>query len=101
MRLMVATLLLGLKESGVWSSIGGETKKVTGGWEIEIPISKIPNNQKVTIIAKQKEAHLKGEHEIHIDLIIGICPDYEISPGFFSLSLIRSLEIVSLTLLSS
>ena len=50
--------------SKIRSSIGGETKKVDGGWELEIAESKLPNNRKIMIYAKQ--ANLKGQSEIFV-----------------------------------
>jgi hypothetical protein len=54
------------EEAQVWSSVGGEAKKVTGGWEFEIPLSKLPANQKLTVYATQKSAYLKGQREITV-----------------------------------
>jgi hypothetical protein len=55
-----------IEDAQVWSSVGGEAKKVAGGWELEFPISKLPQDRKVTIYAAQKSAYLKGEREITV-----------------------------------
>ena len=53
-----------VEDAHVWLSIGGEAKKVTGGWEFEIPLSKLPVNHKLDVYAEQQNAHLKGHREI-------------------------------------
>jgi hypothetical protein len=53
-----------LEDAQVWSSVGGEAKKVAGGWELEIQQSKLPQNRKIIIYASQKSAYLKGHREI-------------------------------------
>jgi hypothetical protein len=56
-----------IEDAQVWSSIGGESKKVAGGWEVEFPISKLPENRKITVYAAQRSAYLKGQREITVN----------------------------------
>jgi hypothetical protein len=51
----------------VWSSVGGETQKVPGGWEIEIPESKIPKDKKVDIYTTKKKDSLSGHKKVEVD----------------------------------
>lgn len=53
-----------VENSKIKPSIGGETKKVDGGWELELAISKLPDDQKITIYAEQKQTNLFGQREI-------------------------------------
>ena len=53
-----------VENSEIRSSIGGETKKVNGGWELEIAESKLPDNRKIIIYANQND--LKGQSEISV-----------------------------------
>jgi hypothetical protein len=56
-----------IEDAQVWSSIGGETKKVAGGWELEFPMSKLPKDRKITVYAAQKSIYLKGQREIIVN----------------------------------
>ena len=48
----------------VQSSVGGEIKAVSGGWEIDIPSSTVPENGKILIRAWKREAFLSGDGEL-------------------------------------
>jgi hypothetical protein len=48
----------------VWSSQGGEPKKVEGGWQFDIPSSSISKDQKLTIYATVDAAFLRGQGDI-------------------------------------
>ena len=54
-------------ETRVWSSIGGEPKKVTGGWEFDIPAGSRPTDGKLTVWASQEAAYLKGNQEVKLN----------------------------------
>jgi hypothetical protein len=56
-----------IEDAQVWSSVGGEAKKVAGGWELEFPMSKLPEDRKITVYAAQKSAYLKGQREIIVN----------------------------------
>jgi hypothetical protein len=51
----------------VWSSFGGEPKRVAGGWEFDIPSASKPIDGKLTIYASKENAFLTGS----ADLILG------------------------------
>lgn len=55
-----------VEDAQVWSSVGGEVKKIAGGWEIEIPVSKLPSNRKLTVYAAQQYNHLEGQTDIAV-----------------------------------
>jgi hypothetical protein len=54
-------------DASVTSSLGGEPKKVAGGWEFDIPAQAKPLDGKLTIYAVQSNAFLKG----HTDVVLG------------------------------
>lgn len=45
----------------VWSTAGGEAKQVSGGWEIEIPLARLPPDRKVTLYAEVPGEFLNGK----------------------------------------
>jgi hypothetical protein len=51
----------------VWSSLGGEAKKVSGGWEIEIASSKRPEDKKLTLYAEKATHFETGKVEVELD----------------------------------
>lgn len=51
----------------VWSSLGGEPKRVKGGWQFDIPSASKPKDGKLSIYASKKSAFLNGQ----TDLILG------------------------------
>ena len=48
----------------VWSTMGGEPLKVSGGWEFDIPASKKPADAKLTIFAEVPPAFLSGRRDL-------------------------------------
>jgi hypothetical protein len=50
----------------VWSTVGGEAKRVSGGYEIVIPKSTIPTNGTLTLFAEVQSAFLRGKKEINL-----------------------------------
>jgi hypothetical protein len=56
-----------IEDAQVWSSVGGEAKRVAGGWELEFPLSKLPQDRKITVYAAQRAAHLNGQQEISVN----------------------------------
>jgi len=56
-----------IEDTQVWSTVGGEAKKVVGGWELEFPIDKLPEDRKIAVYAAQKSAYLKGQCEIIVN----------------------------------
>lgn len=55
-----------VEDARVWTSLGGEPKQVAGGWEFDIPISKVPADGKVTVHATKEEAFLSGSSEVRL-----------------------------------
>ena len=51
----------------VWSSAGGEPKKVSGGWQFDIPAATKPLDGKVTFYAKWETAFLEGRADLRLD----------------------------------
>ncbi len=56
-----------IDDAQVWTSVGGETKKVAGGWELEFPLSKLSENRQITVYATQRSAYLNGQREIIVN----------------------------------
>ena len=57
---------LPLEDASVWSSIGGEPKKVAGGWQFDIPADSKPKNGKLTLFASQPGAFLAGKSDLQL-----------------------------------
>jgi hypothetical protein len=55
-----------IEEGRIWSSLGGEVKKVGGGWEIDIPAANRPRNGKLTLFASKESAFLQGKKDIFL-----------------------------------
>jgi hypothetical protein len=56
-----------VEDAKVWSTIGGEPKKVAGGWQFDIPAASIPVNGKVTFFASKENSFLDGERDLQLD----------------------------------
>jgi hypothetical protein len=55
-----------VEDARVWTSLGGEPKQVAGGWEFDIPLSKVPADGKVTVHAAKEMAFLSGSSEVRL-----------------------------------
>ena len=55
-----------VEDAKVWSSMGGEPKKVAGGWQFDIPAAARPADGKLTIWASVDAAYLKGSQELEL-----------------------------------
>lgn len=55
-----------VNDASVTSSLGGEPKKIAGGWEFDIPVQTKPIDGKLTVYAVQPNAFLKG----HTDIVL-------------------------------
>lgn len=53
-----------IEDARVWSSFGGEAKKVAGGWQFDIPEASKPSDGKLSIFAAKESAFLKGEESL-------------------------------------
>ena len=56
-----------VEDAVVWSSIGGEPKKVNGGWEFDIPNESKPLDGRIIVYAKITDSSQKGETNLHLD----------------------------------
>jgi hypothetical protein len=56
-----------IEEAKVWSSIGGEPKKVVGGWEFDIPAAVKPADGKVVVFAAVPAAFLSAKGDLTLD----------------------------------
>jgi len=55
-----------VEDAKVWSSAGGEAKKVAGGWQFDIPAASLPAGGKLTVYAAQPNAFLKGSQDLQL-----------------------------------
>lgn len=55
-----------LEDATVWLSVGGEPKKVAGGWQFDIPMSTVPADRKVVVYAAVKSAFLSGQQPMDL-----------------------------------
>lgn len=53
-----------VEDAKVWSSVGGEPKKVAGGWQFDIPVASKPRDGKLSVYASQETAFLKGQSDL-------------------------------------
>ncbi|MBZ0160119.1 MAG: carboxypeptidase-like regulatory domain-containing protein [bacterium] len=56
-----------VEDARVWSSIGGEPKKVAGGWQLDIPAASTPKNGKLTIYASKETTFLVGQYDVQLE----------------------------------
>jgi|ERR1700733_1509132 len=67
-----------VESAKVTSSLGGEAKKISGGWQFDIPVASVPANQKLTVYAALGAAFLQGQNQItlgadfHPDITINL-----------------------------
>ncbi len=57
---------LPVEDAKVRSSLGGEPKRVAGGWQFDIPAASVPIDKKITIFAERKNALFKGEDNLQL-----------------------------------
>ena len=50
-----------VEDAKVWSTAGGEPKKVQGGWQFDIPKATKPPEGKLTLFASQETNFLRGQ----------------------------------------
>lgn len=56
-----------VEDARVWSSFGGEPKKVAGGWQFDIPEAAKPKDSRLTFYASKESAFLTGKKEVFLD----------------------------------
>jgi hypothetical protein len=54
------------EDARVWSSFGGEPKKVAGGWQFDIPTASVPADGQVTLYAAEEASFLRGEAQVKL-----------------------------------
>lgn len=55
-----------VEDAKVWSSFGGEPKKVAGGWQFDIPVASKPQDSRVIFYATREDAFLTGKEEANL-----------------------------------
>lgn len=55
-----------VENANVWSSLGGEPKKVAGGWEFNIARSAIPKDGSLTVFASRPTAFERGSTRVQL-----------------------------------
>jgi hypothetical protein len=55
-----------VEDAKVWSSFGGEPKKVAGGWQFDIPAASKPQDSRVIFYATRESAFLTGKEEANL-----------------------------------
>lgn len=55
-----------VEDAEVWSSVGGEPKRVAGGWQFDIPAASRPADGRLTIYAAKKPAFLSGQVDVQL-----------------------------------
>jgi len=53
-----------VEDARVWSSSGGEPKKVAGGWQFDIPAASLPSDRRLTVYAMVSASFLKGQSQL-------------------------------------
>ncbi|MDQ3012399.1 MAG: tetratricopeptide repeat protein [Acidobacteriota bacterium] len=59
-----------VEDAKVWSSFGGEPKKVAGGWQFDIPDASKPKEGKLSIFASKESAFLTGEEHPNVATVL-------------------------------
>lgn len=55
-----------VEDARVWTTVGGEPKQVAGGWELDIPRSKVRADGRITVHASKETAFLSGSSEVRL-----------------------------------
>jgi hypothetical protein len=55
-----------VEDAKVWSSFGGEPKKVAGGWQFDIPAASKPHDGGIVFYATRETAFLRGKEEARL-----------------------------------
>jgi hypothetical protein len=64
---VLGTNQIPVEDATVWSSLGGEPKKVSGGWEFDIPAALKPANKEVKIFAAIPAQFLSAESSVNLE----------------------------------
>jgi len=55
-----------VEDARVRTSVGGEPQQVAGGWEFDIPHSRLPADGRITVYASKESAFLSGSQEVRL-----------------------------------
>lgn len=55
-----------IEDAKVWSSVGGEAKKVAGGWQFDIARGSLPKEAKLSIYAEKEGSQSRGTQQIEL-----------------------------------
>lgn len=55
-----------VEDAKLTSSLGGEPKKVAGGWEFDIPALTVPSDRRLSIYATREEDFLRGRADLRL-----------------------------------
>jgi hypothetical protein len=53
-----------VEDAKVWSSFGGEPKKVLGGWQFDIPYASKPQDSQLSVFALRESDYLTGQADL-------------------------------------
>jgi len=53
-----------VEDAQVWSSLGGEPKKISGGWQFDVPAGSVPPDGKLVVYAAIRSAFLTGQQSV-------------------------------------
>ncbi len=70
-----------VEDATVWLSVGGEPKKVAGGWQFDVPAATAPPDRMIGVYATIKSAFLAGNQSVELGqnynptVIVKLAPD--------------------------
>ncbi len=53
-----------IEGASIWTSVGGETKTVAGGYQVDIPRASLPADRRITIFGEKQSSFLKSTREL-------------------------------------
>ena len=92
---------LPVNNATVTSSLGGEAKQISGGWQFDIPVDTVPSDHKLTVYAMLNASFLKGQSEVtlgsdfHPNVTIKLTHDETTIRGIITDDAGRALEGVT------
>jgi len=70
-----------VEDAKVWSSIGGEAKKVSGGWQFDVPAGSVPRDGKLAVYATVESAFLSGLESVQLGSDYNLAVRVTLTPG--------------------
>jgi hypothetical protein len=80
-----------VEDAHVWSSTGGEPKRVAGGWQFDIPAATKPADGKLTVYATVANAFWRGSRDVHLSN--DLYPNATIQLGSDTTVIVRGLVL--------